>query len=313
MNILVILDPLNRLNHEWDNSLAVSAELKRRGHTLWTADVPDLHLKGKHLKIQARKLEIEFPKKSRPQYRSGVTRVWDASELDLILIRKEPPVNRAYIEMTRKLELVSKKIPVINQPSGIRTQNEKLSILNFPKWIPPNLVSSKRTEILKFLNTHKEIVVKPLDEKGGKGVFTMRPGGNLLQLRRLLRKNKPVMAQKRLFLTEGSGEKRIVLLNGKLLCAYEKRPVGKEWRGNLDLGATFHRCRLTSQEKQMLRALKPFLLRHGLYFAGLDTINGKLIEINVTCPAGATESQFLNPRSKPVSVWADFLERSASS
>jgi glutathione synthase len=104
------------------------------------------------------------------------------------------------------------------------------------------------------------------------------------------------------------GEKRIVILNGEFLAAYEKRARGREFRANLGLGATFHNTRLSIQEKKLLAVLRPFLIKRGLYFAGVDVLEGKLIEINVTSPAGVTETKFLNPKSRPVEAWADFLE-----
>ncbi len=310
MNVLIILDPLKKLNPEWDNSLAVAAELIRRGHKIWTADAPDLRIENRKVLAHAKPL-FYFPGKPfKSLFKNGPAKTLDLAAMGLILVRKEPPVNEDFIHMTYLVELVSNKVPVVNNPAGIRNNNEKLSILNFPKWIAPTLVSADLKEILRFRKKHREIVIKPLNEKGGKDVFILKSGSHLKKLQTLLRKGMPVMAQKRmLFKTE----KRIVILNGKFLCAYGKKPVGKEWRANLDLGADFFHCSLSAKEKRLLKELRPFLLREGLYFTGLDVLNGKLIEINVTCPAGATESAKVFPRSKPVSAWADFLEQFASS
>lgn len=306
MNILIILDPLPKLNFEWDNSLAVGGELILRGHCVWLADAPDLWAENNRTFVRASKL-LFFPSKSvREKYRAGVSKIWEVAQMDLVMNRKEPPVNAAYLAMTYLLDGPARKIPVINRPAAVRNHNEKLSILNFPKWIPPTLVSSKETDILAFRKKHGEIVIKPLDQKGGLDVFLMNSGSNTELLRTLLLKGNPVMAQKRIL---SRAEKRIVLMNGKLLCAYEKRPQGKEWRANLDLGATFHTTELSTAEKSLIREMKPFLIREGLYLVGLDVLGEKLIEINVTSPAGPTEAQFLSPHSKPVSAWADFVER----
>lgn len=311
MNFLIILDPLEKLDPEWDNSLALGAELLRRGRAVWTADVPDLWTENGEVFARASRL-ISFP--SRPfasRFRIGTSKTWKLSAFDLVLVRKEPPVNDRYLSMTQLLELAAAKVPVQNHPRGLRSINEKLWTLQFPRWVPPTLVSCSEKEILAFHKKQGKIVIKPLDQKGGKGVFIFEPS-----LRPKLRKavkngEKFVIAQKFLPIQEG-GEKRIVVLNGELLAAYEKRPRGNEFRANLGLGGTFHAAEPDAAEKQLVRELKPYLLKEGISFAGLDVLNGKLIEVNVTSPAGITEAQFLYPRLKPVSAWADFLERSAS-
>ena len=189
--------------------------------------------------------------------------------------------------------------------------NEKLWTLNFPEWVPPTLVTGSVDEILAFEKKHGPLVIKPVDDKGGKGVFLLSKS-SLTRLRKDIRKKGFLMAQKRIMRRESSREKRIVLLNGKLLTVYEKRPRKKEFRANLDLGATFHTCGLSAVEKKLVRELKPHLLREGLLFVGLDVLDGKLLEVNVTCPAGVTEGKFLNPKQPLLETWADFLESSAS-
>lgn len=226
----------------------------------------------------------------------------------LIVIRKEPPVDPLYIRMTKLLGKTD--VPCINDPRGIRETNEKLSILHFPKWIPKTIVTQSPEAILRFQRKlQKPVVVKPLDQKGGRGVFLLKDASprSLYRAKRATKENtETVMAQE--FIKGARGEKRIVLLHGEVFCFYEKRARGKEFRANLSLGATFHSVPLTAHEKLICRDLKPFLLKRGLEFVGIDVLNGKLIEINVTSPAGVTEAIFLEPRRKLVEAWADFLE-----
>ena len=216
--------------------------------------------------------------------------------------------------MTALLERLASRVPMVNHPRGIRLTNEKLSILDFPKWIPKTLVTASPNSILRFQQkTGNQIVVKPLDQKGGKGVFLLskNPKTALSQLRTATHKSKvKVMAQE---FIEGKqqGEKRIVLLGGKVFATYEKRAKRGEFRANLGLGASFHRASLSRKEKNLINDLRPYLLKRGLYFVGIDVLGAKLIEINVTSPAGVTEAKFLNPKQPLAEAWADWLERFA--
>lgn len=306
MKILFVMDPLKKLNHKWDNSLRLLKEFARRGHENWIVDVPDLKAHKKTVQSYCRKAWAVGR-----QYKNSSPRLCNLENFDLILIRKEPPVNAAYYEMLFLLERIADQVPIVNHPAGIRNTNEKLSILNFPKWIPKTIVSSKPEDILHFQKTlRKPVVVKPLDQKGGRGVFIL-PKNSKDALRRLNRASKKgqenLMAQE-FIKTKKLGEKRIVILNGKVLAAYLKRPKGKEFRANLDLGASFHWAPLNSNEKKLIAALKPYLLKNGLYFVGIDVLENKLIEINVTSPAGVTEAVHLKPELRLVEAWADFLE-----
>jgi glutathione synthase len=200
---------------------------------------------------------------------------------------------------------------VVNHPRGIRNNNEKLSILHFPDWIPKTMVSTSPKEILDFQKKLKApVIVKPLDQKGGTGIFLIRSQGRAFK-RRLAAATaggtKALMAQA-FINTKKKIEKRIFVLGGRILTLYEKRPKGREFRANLGLGATWHPSRVSPREKALVSELRPWLLRERLDCVGLDVLNGKLIEINVTCPAGITEARFLGLRPDPLAAWADFLE-----
>lgn len=306
MKILFIIDPPKKLNSRWDNSLRLACEFNRRGHLCFHADAPDIILRNGKVWAKVHLMRSKGRKRILP----GALARLPADAFDLIIIRKEPPVDTAYIRMTRLLEKISRKIPVINHPRGIRETNEKLAILNFPKWIPKTMVTSSFEAILQFQKKIKKpIVIKPLDQKGGKGVFKIQgdsPHSRYRVLRALSSGRKKLMVQE--FVPSRTGEKRIVLMHGNVFCLYEKRPRGKEFRANLSLGATFHKALLTRREKALCRDLKPFLLKHGLEFVGIDVLNGKLIEINVTSPAGVTEAIILEPKRALLESWADFLE-----
>jgi glutathione synthase len=315
MKILFILDPLEKLDPVWDTSMALARETEKRGHENWCADAPDIFSRSSRIFCRARRMKAKTFPVTLPPYTpaDGFTaskpRTMKLEAFGCVVIRKEPPVDAAYVKMTRLLEQAADRVPMFNHPAGIRYNNEKLAILNFPRWIPETLVSRNPEEILKFQKKIKtDLVIKPLNEKGGKGVWRLKYGErNSLSLLRRAAARKTLMAQR--FLTpRRAEEKRILMMDGNFFSCYSKRPVTNEFRANLGLGATFHAAHLTPKEKQLVREMKPFLLKEGLYFAGIDVLDEKLIEINVTSPAGLLETKVLYPRRRPLEAWADFLE-----
>lgn len=316
LRILFIIDPLKKLDKRWDNSLHLLNEMNGRGHENWAADACDLRPGKSGGTALCHQITAKLnPRKRTLSFHTRPSRRFRLEQFDLILIRKEPPVDAAYFEMLLTLERLAGEVPMVNHPAGIRVTNEKLSILDFQKWIPKTMVSSSPSALAAFQKRLKKaVVVKPLDQKGGKGVFLLRfqDAQQASRLNRATeRGTRQVMAQE-FIRSRKAGEKRIVILNGKVLGAYRKKAKSGEFRANLGLGASFHATTLTSRELKLIAALRPYLLKRGLYLAGIDVLEEKLIEINVTSPAGITEIKFLHPQQRPVEAWADFLERFAA-
>ncbi len=307
--VLFILDPLKKLDIKTDTSLALLLEFSSRGRGSWIADLSDLEAYSG--RIFAHAAQAMVSKSGQITALKPLRR--PLSDFSLVIIRKEPPFNEAYITMTYLLELAPPQVFVSNNPAGIRNTNEKMGILRFPKWIPETFVSSSPDLILSFQKKlGRPVVVKPLDKKGGEGVFLLHSGTShaIKQLRQASEGGiKPLQVQR--FLTSNGfrGDKRILLLGGQPLAAFEKVPQKGEFRANLSLGAVTRACGISRKEKLLIRSLAPYLKKQGLHLAGIDVMQERLIEINVTCPSGLLDAKLLYPELEPVKAWADFLER----
>lgn len=234
------------------------------------------------------------------------------ARFDLIVIRKEPPFNEAYLSLTYMLETLSnKEVFISNDPRGIRDTNEKMSIYHFPGLMPETLTTTSPEQICRFQNKLRmPLVIKPLDEKGGKGIFKLAlraPDRMKRLLSATYHGTKPVQAQGFIQQSGKTLEKRILILNGEMLGAYEKRAKSGEFRANLSLGGSIRKTRLSGAELKITAEVARYARSRGLHFVGIDVLGGKLIEINVTCPSGLRDLKLLEPETEPVKAWADFL------
>ena len=303
-----VMDPLEKLDPEWDTSLCLLRELRRRGHQTILFTPPSLSLVSG--KVKGRGCSI------RPvgvhRYSQGPKKEYDLARFHAILIRKDPPFDGNYLALTYLLEPVANETLVINHPRGIRNANEKLFGLRFPRWSPPTIVSSDPREILSFQTKIRfPLVVKPLYQKGGEGVFLLKQRGKekSLPLEKATRRGtEAVVAQKFIPVPKGTGDKRILIWRGKILGAFERIPRAGEFRSNLSLGGRFAKCSITKAEQSLVRSIRPALLKERLLFVGIDVRGGKLIEVNVTSPAGLVELDQLYGEGATARI-ADDLER----
>ena len=227
--------------------------------------------------------------------------------LNVIFARKDPPVNENFITYTQILSMISSETLIVNNPTGILRANEKLYIFNVPDLIPITLVTSKKEELLDFLREHKEAVIKPLFNKGGEGVFYLNVTSINVSsiIEESLSNHHTVVIQK--YLPEVlNGDKRIILFNGEPMGGIIRIPKPGEFRAHISRGASYKLLTLSKRDLEICKALKPFLIRDGIYFAAIDVIGDYLIEVNVTCPANLyeTEQAIKKPLSKIIIEWA---------
>lgn len=282
----VVMDPIGGIHYKKDSTLALLWEAKARGWQISYFEPSDLFLRDGVPYGRARALKVaRDPSK---WYAFGDETTIPLAELDVILMRKDPPFNEEYIYCTYLLEQAERLgVLVVNRPQSLRDCNEKLFTTWFPQCMPSTIVTQSIEKLHAFKNEHQDIVCKPLNSMGGASVFrlqnndvnanvvfdTLTRGGTLY-----------TMAQKFIPAIQ-LGDKRILMVNGEPVSHVLARiPQGSDWRGNLAVGAKGVAQTLTERDHYICSQVGPVLRERGLYFVGLDVIGDYLTEINVTSP-----------------------------
>ncbi len=290
MRQLFVLDPIQQINPVKDSSAALMQAAYRASVEVWICTLPDLQAKG------STSWAIASPVIPQPWITQGEPKTCQLIDFDCIWMRKDPPVDDAYLYATHLLEIAEREgVRVLNRPSALRAWNEKLGALRFSELMAPTLVSSRVIDLAAFAKEQGEVVLKPLGGRAGQGV--VRVSDSSAGLEALLelvtdQQRLPVMIQR--FLPEVmNGDKRILLVNGKPLGAVNRRPRSGDFRSNLAVGGTPEITELTIREHQICDEISPVLRENGLFFVGIDVIDGILSEINVTSPTGVREVERL--------------------
>jgi len=284
----LVLDPLDLLNVTKDSSLAIMEVLQKQGHTIITFETRDLYALQGNAYGKGRAIRINLSQQ--PYYETVEEKVYDLSDLSLILMRKDPPFDMAYVHATHILEAA--KTRVSNPPRVLRWFNEKASLPLFPKLIPPTCMSKNISQLKAFLEQHKHVVFKPLNQMGGAGIFVVKLDDlNQNVILETLTQNQTTTIMAQAYLPEiKDGDHRILIFFGVPLDYVLCRVPGKsDPRGNLAAGAKAKVLPLSDIQRKTCTELAPFFLEHGLDLVGLDMIGSKVTEINITSPTGFRE------------------------
>ena len=310
LRVAVQMDPLETINIGGDSTFALMLSAQERGHRLfhYLADALTYH----DDRLYAGVHEVSVQASQGNHFTLGDFAILDLGrDVDVVLMRQDPPFDLGYITATHLLERIQGETLVVNDPAGVRNAPEKVWVLDFARFMPPTMVTRSLGAAREFLAQHGDAVLKPLHGNAGKAVFKIgRDGGNLAPLMELFNATYREPHVLQAFLPEvAEGDKRIVLVEGEVAGAINRRPAEGDIRSNLAAGGTAEAAELTETEREICAALGPELKRRGLLFVGIDVIGGRwLTEINVTSPTGIVAIDKFNGSDTPALIW-DAIER----
>ena len=282
----IVMDPIAQINFKKDSSLAMLLAAQARGWSLFYMEQRDLYQRTGQARARMKPLQVF----NDPQRWFELDAEQDAplADLDVILMRKDPPFDNEFVYSTYLLEQAERDgVLVVNRPQSLRDCNEKLFATQFPQCMPPTLVSRRPDILREFAETQRDIILKPLDGMGGASIFRHRTGDpNLSVILETLTAHgtQQIMAQGYLpAIVEG--DKRILMIDGEPVpYCLARIPALGETRGNLAAGGRGEARPLTERDREIAAIVGPSLREKGLLFVGLDVIGDYLTEINVTSP-----------------------------
>jgi glutathione synthase len=312
MRFLFVMDPPARIGIRTDTTFVIMLEAQARGHEVLHCEASDLGLEHDAPVAVARPARLQRVEGA--ALLLGEPKTVSFGDCDAVWMRKDPPYDLEYFFATLLLERARGKTLVVNDPRGLRDANEKLYSMNLPQYIPPTILTRSAARLRAFLDEQGgEMIVKPLDGAGGRGVFHCKAGDR--NVPSILEMSTDFGAKwvigQRYLPAARHGDKRILLLDGEVIGAVLRVPREDETRGNLHVGGRAERTVLDAREREICAALGPLLRRDGLWFVGIDIIGGMLTEVNVTSPTGVQEVNALEDK-KLEGVIVDWLERSAA-
>ena len=311
LKVAVQMDPLESINIAGDSSFALMLSAQARGHELFHYDVGSLTLDaGDRLFAELRPVKVQ--KIQGDHFTAGnPVRTDLGRDIDVILMRQDPPFHMGYITATHLLDRIKHETLVVNDPASVRDAPEKVFVLDYRRFMPPTLVTRSVAEVRRFMQEHGAVVLKPIHGNGGKAIFRIpADGDNLSALIEVFNQTWPEPHMVQPFLPEvADGDKRIVLVDGEVAGAINRKPGKGEFRSNLAQGGYAEATTLTPREQEICDAMGPELKRRGLIFVGIDVIGGKwLTEINVTSPTGIVAIDQFNGTDTAGMIW-DAIER----
>lgn len=290
LKVAIQMDPLEAVNIDADTTFMQAMEAQARGHALWVYDFRTLALEDGRLFCRARPVTLRAVKGDHVIF-GPEARLDLQADVDVILMRQDPPFDMAYVTATYLLETVHPRTLVVNNPAEVRNAPEKLFATRFEGVQPPTLISSDPVALVSFHEKHGDVVLKPLHGAAGSGVVRLKAGDpNLEALIEIhaTGSRDPLVIQK-FIPAVSAGDKRIILIDGEPVGAINRIPAKDQVRSNLRVGGVAAPVELTARDREICALIGPELKRRGLIFVGIDVIGDYLTEINVTSPTGAVQ------------------------
>lgn len=286
MKLAFILDPLEHLKPWKDSSVAMLRAAQARGHETFAVMRPALAWRAGAVRAACARLSLRDD--HRDWFAAQAPREMALTDFDAVLMRQDPPFDFEYLAATWLLERAAAGgARVFNDPRAVRDHSEKLSILEFPQFIPDTLVAREPEALQAFIDEMGDAILKPVDGMGGAGVFRVArsdPNRNVI-VETLTDNGARTIVAQRFLPGIAQGDKRILLIGGKVVpWALARIPKPGETRGNLATGGTGVAQPLTARDREIAEHLAPLLTARGILLAGIDVIGDCLTEINVTSP-----------------------------
>jgi glutathione synthase len=301
------------INIHGDSSFALMLSAQARGYQLWHYDVGTLSLDTNDRLTAFAHPVHDLQRVEGAHYRFGEAQRIDLGrDMDVVLMRQDPPFHVGYITATHLLERIEAETLVVNNPVSVRNAPEKVMVLDYRQFMPPTLITRSADEVRDFQREHGAVVVKPLHGNGGKAIFRIEANGsNLGALFEVFNSTWPEPHMVQPFLPDvAKGDKRIVLVDGEVAGAINRRPGEGEFRSNLAVGGSAEATELTPREAEICAAMGPRLKELGLIFVGIDVIGGEwLTEINVTSPTGIVAIDRFNGTDTAGAIWDAIVGR----
>lgn len=289
LKVAVQMDHISTVNIKGDTTFALSLEAQKRGHELYHYTPDRLSMRDGVVTARLEKLEVRDIKGD--HYSLGEPMRRNMLDMDVVLLRQDPPFDMNYITNTHLLERIHPKTLVVNDPAWVRNSPEKIFVTEFPDLMPETLITKDPQEVLEFRREFGDIILKPLYGNGGAGVFHLADGDrNLTSLLEMFGQlfKEPFIAQ-RYLKDVRSGDKRIILIDGEPVGAINRVPSESDARSNMHVGGRAEKTLLTAREREICERIGPSLKERGFILVGIDVIGDYMTEINVTSPTGIRE------------------------
>ena len=311
MDIVVIMDGPETVDPDTDTSFGMMLAAQERDHRVWHCDATDVSLVDGRVRATARPAALD--EASPTPLLLGQPADLDLTDVDVVIVRTDPPFDLAYLRLTLVLDALVGTTLVVNAPRGLRDANEHVYGCRFPEVTPPTIVTADPARLLAFADEQGGAVIKPIEGHGGRGVMAVRPGDqNAPSIVDTMTGRGTIAVMAQTFLDDiTAGDKRILLLDGDPLGAILRRPTDEDFRANICVGGTAEAVDLDDADRRIIDRIAPALRDDGLVFVGIDVIDGRLTEVNVTSPTGLRQLGRLTG-TRPDITFVQWLEETTS-
>ena len=303
LRVALQMDPIGGIDIRGDTSFALALEAQRRGHDLFYYEPDRLAMRDGQVSAAIQPLQVADVVGA--HYQLGDAVMTNLRDVDVILMRQDPPFDMNYISATHFLERVHPRTLVVNDPASVRNAPEKIFPVEFAGLLPPTLMTRDRAALNGFRAEFGNVILKPVFGNGGAGIFRVRAEdenfGSLIYMF-LASSREPVIAQQ--YLPDvRAGDKRVILVEGEAVGALNRVPAAGDARANVHVGGTPEAIGLTDRDLEIAATIGPRLRELGIVFAGIDIIGEHLTEINVTSPTCIREIKQFGGPDIAVMIW----------